>query len=104
MSAFRVVIITTSTKDAEELADNIVANRLAACINIVDKVKSVYRWKGEVKKETESFMVVKTHSKMVENLIKFVRENHSYEIPEVISLDISEGNPDYLDWLHEETG
>ena len=104
MSAFRVVLITTSTKDAEELADNIIANRLAACINIIDNVKSVFRWKGEVKKESETLLVVKTHSKMVENLIKFVRENHSYEIPEVISLSIAEGNPDYLDWLHTETG
>ena len=87
-----------------KLADKIIANRLAACINIVNNIKTVYRWKGEVKKDSEALLLVKTHSKMVENLIKFVRENHAYEVPEVISMNIAEGNPDYLDWLHEETG
>ncbi|MFH2035537.1 MAG: divalent-cation tolerance protein CutA [Candidatus Zixiibacteriota bacterium] len=104
MAAYRVVLITTKTDEAEELADQIIAHRLAACVNIINNVKSVFRWKGEVKKETETILLAKTHAKTVENLIKFVRENHSYEVPEVLSIGVDEGNPDYLDWLHEETG
>ncbi len=103
MSAFRVVLITTPPDKAEEIAQKIVENKMAACVNIVDKVKSIYRWEGEVKKEFESLLIVKTATKKVEELIRFVRENHTHEVPEVISITISEGNPDYLNWLDNET-
>lgn len=104
MAAYRLVFITATQTEAEKLAAEMVKSRLAACVNIVDNVKSIYRWKGEVKKEDEALLVVKTTTKMVEKLIKFVRENHSYEVPEVISISVKEGNPEYLDWLHSETG
>ena len=103
MSAFRVVLITVPHGKAEELSEKIVESRLAACVNIVDSVKSIYHWKGVVKKEAESLLVVKTATKKVESLIRFVREKHEYEIPEVVSMIIAEGNPDYLDWLDKET-
>ncbi len=103
MSAFRVVFITVPSEKAGQLSHDIIDNRLAACVNIIDKIKSVYRWKGEITTDEESLLVVKTATKKVETLIKFVKENHSYEIPEVVSLNIAEGNPDYLDWLDEET-
>jgi len=103
MSAFRVVYVTVAAEKAGQLSRDIIENRMAACVNIVDKVKSIYRWKGEITTDTESLLVVKTATKKVESLIKFVKENHSYEIPEVVSLNIAEGNPDYLDWLDAET-
>jgi len=103
MAAFRVVFITVPPETAEELSQKIVENKLAACINIVDRVKSIYHWKGVIKKDTESLLIVKTTTKKVERLIKFIKENHSHEIPEVVALTISEGNPDYLDWLDRET-
>ncbi len=103
MSAFRVVMVTVPKDKAEELAQKIVISGLAACINIVDNIKSVYKWKGELKSETESLLIIKTATKKIENLIKSVRENHPYEIPEVISMTISEGNPDYLNWIDAET-
>ena len=56
-----------------------------------------------MKSETESLLIIKTATKKIENLIKSVRENHPYEIPEVISMTISEGNPDYLNWIDAET-
>lgn len=104
MSAFRVVMITVPPENAEELSERIVESKLAACINVIDNIKSIYRWEGAIKKDAEALLIVKTATKKVENLIKFVRENHSYEIPEVISVTIAEGNPDYLDWLDKETG
>ena len=103
MGAFRVVFITTSTEKAEELARGLVESRLAGCVNIVDKVKSIYWWKGMVKDDSESLLIVKTSTKKVEMLIKEVKQTHGYDIPEVISLAVAEGNPDYLDWLDKET-
>ena len=103
MSAFRVVLITAPPAKAEELAQKVIEKRMAACVNIIDKVKSIYHWKGGAKKDTESLLIVKTATKKVESLINFVRENHLYEIPEVVSMTIAEGNPDYLNWLDEET-
>ena len=103
MSAFRVVFVTVQRDKAKDLATEIVENRLAACVNVIDKVRSVYRWKGKITNDEEALLVIKTATKKVENLIKYVKENHSYDIPEVVSLNIAEGNPDYLDWLDEET-
>jgi len=103
MSAFRVVMVTSPQGHEEELAKKIMENNLAACINIVSNVKSTYRWKGEVKTDNEGLLIIKTTTKKVESLIKFIKVNHSYDIPEVVSLTIAEGNPDYLDWLDAET-
>ena len=103
MGAFRVVMITVPQDKAEDLSQKIVEGQLAACVNIVDSVKSIYHWKGVLKKDTESMLFVKTTTKKVERLIKFIRESHSYEIPEVVALTVAEGNPDYLDWVDMET-
>jgi periplasmic divalent cation tolerance protein len=90
-------------KKAEGLSREILENRLAACINIVKDVKSLYWWQNKIETANEALMVIKTATKKVEQLIKFVKENHDYEIPEVTSMVIAEGNPDYLDWLDKET-
>lgn len=103
MSAFRVVLITVPPEKAEDISQKMVESKLAACVNILDKVKSIYHWKGVLKKDAECLLVVKTSTKKVESLIKFVREHHEYEIPEVVAMTIAEGNPDYLDWLDRET-
>jgi periplasmic divalent cation tolerance protein len=103
MSAFRVVFVTVQRDKAKDLATEIVENRMAACVNIIERVRSVYRWKGKITNDDEAMLVIKTATKKVESLIKFVKENHTYDIPEVLSLNIAEGNPDYLDWLDEET-
>ncbi len=103
MSAFRVVLITTPPDKAEEISQKIIENKMAACVNIIDKVKSIYHWKGVVKKDAESLLIVKTATKKVESLIRFIRENHPHDVPEVVAITISEGNPDYLNWLDSET-
>ncbi|UCD16310.1 MAG: divalent-cation tolerance protein CutA [Candidatus Zixiibacteriota bacterium] len=103
MSAFRVAFVTIAADKAEELSERLVENQLAACVNIVKDICSVYRWDGEVTKDNESLMIIKTAANKIESMIKFVKENHPHDIPEVISLDIAEGNPDYLNWVHKET-
>ncbi len=103
MSAFRLVMVTVPKDKAEEMSQKIVVSGLAACVNIVDNARSIYKWKGELKTETESILFIKTATKKVENLIKSIREDHPYETPEIISMTISEGNPDFLNWVDEET-
>ena len=103
MSAFRVALVTIPAKQAERMTEELIENKYAACVNIIRDVQSVYRWDGEIKRDTESLLIIKTAANKIESLIKFVRENHPYETPEILSLDIAEGNPDYLNWLHKET-
>jgi periplasmic divalent cation tolerance protein len=103
MSAFRVAHVTIPTDKAVDFARQLVNNELAACVNIVRGIQSVYRWKGKVKESEESLLIIKTTTKKVETLTKFVRENHPDDVPEIITLNVSEGNPDYLDWIDEVT-
>jgi len=96
-------MVTIPKDKAEEMAQKVVVSGLAACVNIVDNAKSIYKWEGELKTDTESILFIKTATKKVENLIKSVRKDHPYQIPEVISMTISEGNPDYLNWVDSMT-
>lgn len=103
MSAFRVALVTIPTEQAERMTEELIENKYAACVNIIRDVQSVYRWDGEIKRDTESLLIIKTAANKIESLIKFVRDIHPYDTPEILSLDIAEGNPDYLNWLHKET-
>lgn len=103
--AYLVVFITTSSYDeARKIASALVDQRKAACVNIVPKVNSLFRWKGEIEEAEESLLVVKTRAELFPDVVSTVKSIHSYEVPEIIALPIVEGNPDYLTWLKEETG
>lgn len=102
----RLIYITTSDKEqARTIGKDLVENRLAACVNIIDGMRSIYRWKGELVEETETILIAKTHYSKVKKLTKRVKKLHSYECPCVISLTITEdeGNEDYLNWLLDES-
>ena len=99
MSEHSVTLITAPTQVAEQIASALVEENLAACVNIIEKVRSVYRWEGHVEKADEALLVAKGMTEKTEELIARVREIHPYEIPEVISLAIQAGNQDFLDWL-----
>ncbi len=97
-----VVLITTSNMDeAAKIGRALVDEGLAACANIVEGVRSIYRWKGEVCDDRECLMVVKTTVANFDAMEKRVRELHSYEVPEVIALPIVKGSKPYLDWVEE---
>ncbi len=97
---YNIVLCTTNSREnAEKIADILVSNRLAACVNIIDSVASLYRWQGKVVKDTEFLLLIKSKSELFEELKAKILENHSYEVPEVISLDIKDGTKDYLDWI-----
>jgi len=84
---------------ATTIAENIVAQHLAACINIVPGIKSIYHWQGNVESAEESLMLIKTHQQKLSSLQNTITTMHPYEVPEIISLDISNGLPKYLDWI-----
>ncbi len=97
-----VIFITSgSEEEAKKLARVLVEEKLAACVNILSGVESLYWWKGKIESSKEWMLVVKTQGKMVNKVVKRVKEIHSYEVPEVIALPIVEGNKDYLQWISD---
>jgi periplasmic divalent cation tolerance protein len=104
-SGYVVAFITTASyEEARKIADALVAQRKAACVNIVPRVNSTFRWKGKIENAEESLLVVKTRARLFPEVVRVVKSIHSYKVPEIVALPIVEGNPDYLAWLKEETG
>ena len=99
----RVVALSTvgTAEDAERIARALVERRLAACVNVVPGVVSVYRWKGEVRRDEERLLVIKTRAERLEALGQALVELHPYEVPELVALPVEAGHPPYLDWLDE---
>lgn len=101
---FLLVLVTTPTMEEGERIAHILLNaKKAACVNIVPAVLSRFWWQGKIDSADEALLMVKTRAPLLEELIRLVKENHSYEVPEVIALPISAGNEDYLRWLAEAT-
>ena len=86
---------------AEKLASGLVTSKLAACVNIIPGLTSVYEWEGKVEKDSELLLMIKTRTERVDELSAWVKANHPYDVCEVISTKIDNGNPPYLKWLGE---
>lgn len=86
---------------AKRLARGLVENKLAACVNIIPRLTSIYEWEGKIQEESELLLMIKTRTEKVDTLTKYVKENHPYTVCEVISLPIQNGNSDYLKWISE---
>jgi periplasmic divalent cation tolerance protein len=101
---FRVVLVTApNIKVARQLAKITLTNRAAACANLIPKIESHYWWKNKLEKTAEVLIIFKTRATKLEALEKLILENHPYDTPEVISLNIPAGNNRYLNWLISET-
>jgi len=95
-----VVLITTATEEeAHRIAELLVKQRKAACVNIVPEVDSLFWWGGELDSTQESLLIVKTKTSLLPKIVEMVKGAHSYEVPEIIALPIISGNEDYLKWL-----
>lgn len=103
MDEFVVILCTAPPDQSEDIADVLIEEKLAACVNITG-VKSYFRWKGESSLEKEDLLIIKTRKMNIKEIISRITELHSYEVPEIIALPIIEGYGEYLKWIEEETG
>ncbi len=98
-----VVLTTVGLKDvADKLALQLVERRLAACVNIVGPIRSVYRWQGEIHNEAEYLLLIKTTTDQASKVQSALKELHPYELPECVQLSIEQGSEEYLVWLASE--
>ena len=98
----RVVLTTIpNSAEAEELAEKIVQAKLAACVQILPKMTSIYVWEGKVQKEGEYLMLIKTLPQKWEALRDFITANHSYDVPEIVAIDAARISDPYLQWIKE---
>ncbi|NSW85029.1 MAG: divalent-cation tolerance protein CutA [Syntrophobacteraceae bacterium] len=100
-----LIVLVTAGKEEESLAiaRAVVEEKLAACVNIIPRIRSIYRWKGEVCDDHEFFLVMKTRSDLFPSLQSRVRELHSYEVPEIVAFPVEQGLSEYLSWVSEST-
>ncbi|PIQ29090.1 divalent-cation tolerance protein CutA [bacterium (Candidatus Blackallbacteria) CG17_big_fil_post_rev_8_21_14_2_50_48_46] len=104
MTEYCVVYITAgSLEQAQQLADALVQENLAACVNRVGPVHSTYRWMGQICNDEEYLLIIKTRQKCLPELTQRVQALHSYEVPEIIALPILGGLTAYLDWIQAQT-
>ncbi|XVF64870.1 hypothetical protein PTKIN_Ptkin09bG0201400 [Pterospermum kingtungense] len=99
-----VVYVTVPNREAgRKLAESIVKEKLAACVNIVPGLESVYLWEGKINTDPEELLIIKTRESLLGALTEHVKANHEYDVPEVIALPITGGSPQYLEWLKNST-
>lgn len=96
-----VLITCSSREEAYRIAKHLVEKKLAACINIVDRIHSIYWWMGNVEEGDEALLIIKTRSDKFEAIVEEVRKLHSYQVPEIIGLPIMIGFEKYIKWLDE---
>ncbi len=105
MTDKRMLITTTASREeADALANGLVSSRLAACVNIVGPISSVYRWKGAVERSEEFLLLIKSTEAQLRSIQELLCEVHSYEVPELISFAIEDGLQVYLDWIAASVG
>lgn len=99
-----IILVTVGThEEAEVIADVLLEQNKAACVNIVPAVDSHFRWEGKLETGQEALLIIKTQASLVEEVTNLVKTVHSYDVPEVIALPIIGGNPEYLAWINAET-
>ena len=102
MTNKRIVLSTASSEDeARKIALHLVEQQLAACVNVVPRIESIYRWQGKVETSRECLLLIKTTAEKFPGVRDAIRELHSYELPECIALSIEDGSDAYLEWIDQ---
>ena len=95
-----VVVTTVGTEEqANQIAGELVARRHAACVNMVPGIRSIYRWKGKICRDAELLLIIKTVAEEFEGVAATSRELHNYELPEILSFHVTQGEQNFLDWI-----
>ena len=102
MKSFFVYMTAADISEARKIGRHLVKGRLAACVNILDHMNSMYIWKGEFQDDHEAVIIAKTTQDRVAALIEEVRKLHSYECPCIVTLPIQDGNPEFLQWIADQ--
>jgi len=97
--AIAVFITAPNAEEAARLAEMLVGSQIAACVQLLPEIESVYRWQGKVERQSEVLLLVKTTAAMFEQLEREVRALHSYDTPEIVAVPITLGSAPYLEWL-----
>ena len=103
MSIMSIYAVFASAEEADCIGRAVIEERLAACVNILGPVRSIYRWQGRVEESSEAALIAKTTAALAEVLVERVKKIHSYELPCIASWKIESGNPAFLDWIGEST-
>lgn len=103
MEYILVLCTINNLENAKRISKTLVAEKLAACVNIIPGLTSIYSWKQEIVEDTELLMLIKTKKTLLNELKSRIVELHEYEVPEIISFDIKDGLEKYLDWISSET-
>ncbi len=101
MGAIAVITTVGTEQEANELAEELLGRRLAACVNIVSGVRSIYRWQGRICKDSEYLLVIKSMEEEVDEISATIKELHSYELPEVLAIPIQHADERFLGWIAE---
>jgi periplasmic divalent cation tolerance protein len=96
-----IMVTAASEKQAKRICDILLESKVIACANIIRGVQSFFWWKGKVDRSRELLLVMKSRSELLEEIVRLVRENHSYDVPEVIALPLVGGDPEYLRWIDD---
>ncbi|WP_142846926.1 divalent-cation tolerance protein CutA [Telmatospirillum sp. J64-1] len=103
MAAFLLYVTASSREEALRLGRALVEERLAACVNVLDGMTSIYHWQGKVEEGSEAVLILKTREELVAKATDRLRDLHSYDCPCVLALPVSQGNPGFLAWIESET-
>jgi len=101
---FNLIYITAKDKkEAKKIANTLLKAKLAACVNIIGGINSIYRWQGKIAHDKEVILIAKTKKSLVKKVIKKTKSIHSYSCPCIVALPITDGSREYLDWIKKET-
>ena len=101
-SYVQITTTTLSREDATRIADVLIGRRLAACVQIIDTIDSIYWWEGKVEKATEWLCAVKTERRLFAEVEAAIKDVHPYDVPEIVAFEVAAGSDDYLAWISRE--